>query len=130
MNLSENTFIKLNQFTLMRLHILCLLIPFIAFAESSALKELNANNGHGLWLDQNLSIQLTDPFSHLPGSHSTGLVGCYYQNRFRFGIAASLYGENTTCALFWQWRANKEKPGVHPGWSNTYQIGLTMNFAI
>lgn len=61
---------------------------------------------------------------------SSGVVGGYYQNRFRIGIEMHPCSEKLSHALFWQWRLEKHRPGTHPRWFNNYMIGLvtTANF--
>lgn len=59
-------------------------------------------------------------------SNTSGLVGTYYENRFRFGFESS-FTDNFGIALGWQWRATKQKPGTHPGWFNTYQYLINFN---
>lgn len=58
--------------------------------------------------------------------HQTGQVGGWYLNHFRIGLAADLCTHLST-ALYWQWRIVKHRPGIHPRWFNTYQIGVIFN---
>lgn len=59
-------------------------------------------------------------------SHTSGLVGPYYENRFRVGLEAS-FTENFDSFAGWQWRTTKQKPGSHPGWFNTYQYVINIS---
>lgn len=58
-----------------------------------------------------------------------GLVGGWYENRFRVGTTFDVYQDWVSTALYWQWRTIKQKPDVHPRWFNSYQIGLAINLA-
>lgn len=60
-------------------------------------------------------------------SHPTGLVGGFYQNRFRLGFNIELESKKLNADVFWQWRVDKQKPEVHPYWWNTYYYGMTLN---
>lgn len=61
-------------------------------------------------------------------TNHAGLQGGWYLNHFRVGLAADLCA-NLSTALYWQWRAVKHRPGTHPRWFNTYQIGLIFNLS-
>lgn len=55
---------------------------------------------------------------------SSGIVGGYYQNRFRVGADMQPFSEKVTHSLYWQWRLSKHRPGTHPRWFNNYMIGF------
>lgn len=61
-------------------------------------------------------------------THPTGLVGGWYENRFRIGLLANLF-ENVSSAVYWQWLSRKQIPGTHPGWFKTYQIGFLLDMS-
>ncbi|WP_068468908.1 DUF2490 domain-containing protein [Candidatus Protochlamydia phocaeensis] len=61
-------------------------------------------------------------------SHPTGLVGGWYQNRFRIGIMLDLSPDAASAALYWQWRTDKTLPDIHPRWINLYTWGLSTVF--
>ena len=61
-------------------------------------------------------------------THPQGIVGGLYEIRFRIGLTASLFKDQVKPSLFWQWRPHKQKPGTHPRWFNTYQLGIGLNF--
>jgi hypothetical protein len=56
----------------------------------------------------------------------TGLVGGYYENRFRVGVSTEII-KSTSTEFFWQWRRNKQSPGSSPRWDNIYIIGIVLN---
>ncbi len=62
-------------------------------------------------------------------THTKGLVGGYYENRFHVGVNSTLTDHIKT-SLFWQWRALKQKPGTHPGWYDNfhYCFDINLNF--
>ncbi len=60
-------------------------------------------------------------------SHTSGLVGPYYENRFRVGFQAT-FSDKFSAAFEWQWRASKQKPSVEPRWFNTYQYCIDLYF--
>lgn len=55
---------------------------------------------------------------------SSGLVGGWYHNRVRIGVAMVLIKKRAKSFLYWQWRIVKHKPNQ---WKNTYQIGWIIN---
>lgn len=59
-------------------------------------------------------------------SNPRGLVGGYYENRFRAGVRTTLF-EKTSTEFFWQWRADKQRPRSSPRWNNIYIIGIVIN---
>lgn len=63
-------------------------------------------------------------------STQKGIVGGLYSNRFRIGLNVDLIVDKLFAALYWQWRLTKHKPGTHPRWFKTYQIGLAFNFSL
>lgn len=74
------------------------------------------------WFFRNNTYHKTSP---------NGLVGGWYQNRFRVGLSAVVFetcGTNATADLFWQYRTIKHKPGTHPRWFKNYDWGA--NFAL
>lgn len=64
--------------------------------------------------------------------HSTtnpnGLVGGWYENRFRIGLALDLF-KHLSNSIYWQWLIRKQKPGTNPRWFNNYQFGLVTNLS-
>lgn len=60
---------------------------------------------------------------------SKGLVGGWYQNRFRAGVLSELIKDRLSVFLFWQWVADKKPPGTRPRWFNYYHYGLDMAFS-
>lgn len=58
-------------------------------------------------------------------NHPNGLVGIWYENRFRAGIEFQLLGQLAS-AVYWQWKRDKQKPETRPEWFNTYQWGLAL----
>lgn len=58
-----------------------------------------------------------------------GLMGGWYQNRFRVGLDFQPVSDIWTCSLYWQWRVRKRRPPMLPRWSNNYQIGFAINAA-
>lgn len=60
--------------------------------------------------------------------HPTGLVGGWYENRFRVGMMFDLF-KHLSSVLYWQWMARKQKPDTHPRWFNTYQIGFVLDLS-
>lgn len=59
-------------------------------------------------------------------SHPSGLVGLYYENRFKLGFVADSSNEIFSSQIYWQWRTLRQRPGTHPEWFNTYQFGLAL----
>lgn len=59
-----------------------------------------------------------------------GIVGGLYSNRFRIGINADIIANKFFTSLYWQWRLTKHRPGTHPRWFKTYQIGLVFNVSL
>lgn len=70
------------------------------------------------WFFRKNTVSLENP---------TGLVGGWFQNRFRVGVAFDLF-EKVSTALYWQWRIDKKKPEIRPRWFNVYAIGLATTF--
>lgn len=62
-------------------------------------------------------------------THPNGLVGGVYEDRFRIGLASTLWKDTVTSAIFWQWRFLKQTPETHPRWYNTYQLGFALRFS-
>lgn len=57
-----------------------------------------------------------------------GVVGGFYENRFRVGLELHPFTESLTTMLYWQWRILKQKPHSNPNWNNTYQFGLLVKY--
>jgi len=62
-------------------------------------------------------------------SNPRGIMGGWYQNRFRVGIEFKPVCDLLTTTLYWQWRIRKRRPGTRPRWANNYQIGFILNAA-
>lgn len=60
-------------------------------------------------------------------THTDGLVGNFYENRFRAGFQFEIC-ENIRPMIFWMWRQVKQKPGTHPRWYNTYWYGMDFRY--
>lgn len=61
-------------------------------------------------------------------NHPTGLVGGWYENRFRTGVVLDLW-KHLSAAFYWQWVAKKQIPGTHPRWFNNYYLGCTIDLS-
>lgn len=59
-------------------------------------------------------------------AHPNGLVGGFYENRFRIGLTAEPLEGQIRSEIYWQWRPLKQTPGTHPRWFNTYQFGMNV----
>lgn len=57
-----------------------------------------------------------------------GLVGPWFQNRFRLGVNMTLIEKKLDSGLYLQWRAQKQRPQIKPRWFNNYQLGLTATY--
>lgn len=79
----------------------------------------------------NISPYISNEWFFRPNSysktHPTRLIGGYFQNRFRVGINIDVLKEILSSDIYWQWKREKQKPGTHPRWFNTYELGLALN---
>lgn len=82
----------------------------------------------------NISPYLSNEFfirkNTFNGGAQKGIVGGLYSNRFRIGLNADLIVNKLSTALYWQLRFTKHRPGTHPRWFRTYQVGLVLNILL
>lgn len=61
-------------------------------------------------------------------SHPTGLVGGFFQNRFRIGLNYEIFKDKLFADSYFMIRSIKQRPGTHPSWFNNWIWGLSLNY--
>ncbi|MBA3239313.1 MAG: hypothetical protein H0T62_13350 [Parachlamydiaceae bacterium] len=82
------------------------------------------------WTELDISPFISNEFFFRANTYSKsnphGLVGIFHEDRLRIGLKSTFLVDKLTVEAWWQWRPLKQKPGTHPLWFNTYQIGATI----